>query len=76
MDGSSPASQADVMAFAQKFSVAYPIAYDGQMTVFDLYNQGGYPTIVIIDKHKIVAYATSGEIAYADLTAQIQKVLK
>ncbi len=76
MDGSSPASQADVMAFAQKFSVAYPIAYDGQMTVFDLYNQGGYPTIVIIDNHKIVAYATSGEIAYADLTAQIQKVLK
>jgi len=76
MDGSSPASQADVLAFAQKFAVAYPIAYDGQMTVFDLYNQGGYPTIVIIGKDKKVAYATSGEIAYADLTTQIQKALK
>jgi len=76
MDGSSPASQADVLAFAQKFAVAYPIAYDGQMTVFDLYNQGGYPTIVIIDKKKTITYAASGEIAYADLTAQIQRVLK
>jgi len=42
--------------------------------IFPLYNQGGYPTIVIIDKNKAVAYATSGEIAYADLVAAIRKV--
>jgi len=75
MDGSSDASQADVMTFAQKFGVKYPIAYDGQMTVFDLYNQGGYPTIVIITKDKTVAYATSGEIPYDDLAAAVRKVL-
>ena len=76
MDGSSDASQADVVAFAQKFAVKYPIAYDGQMTVFDLYNQGGYPTIVIVTKDKTIAYATSGEISYDDLAAQIESVLK
>jgi len=76
MDGSSQASQADMLAFAQRFGVKYPIAYDGQMTVFDLYNQGGYPTIVIITKDKTVAYATSGEITYDDLAAQIDSVTK
>jgi len=76
MDGSSQASQADMLAFAQRFGVKYPIAYDGQMTVFDLYNQGGYPTIVIITKDKAVAYATSGEITYDDLAAQIDSVTK
>jgi len=76
MDGTSDASQADVVTFAQRFGVKYPIAYDGQMTVFDLYNQGGYPTIVIITKDKRVAYAASGEIAYGDLAAQIDDVLK
>ncbi len=76
MDGDSPASQQDVLTFAKKFSVQYPIAYDDQLAVMDLYNQGGYPTIVIIGKDKKISYATSGEIAYDDLAAQIQKVVK
>lgn len=76
MDGSSDASQADVVAFAQKFGVKYPIAYDGRLTVFDLYNQGGFPSIVIIRKDKTIAYAISGEVAYDDLAAQIESVLK
>jgi len=76
MDGSSEASQADMLAFAQKFGVKYPIAYDGRLTVFDLYNQGGFPTIVIIAKDKTVAYAISGEITYDDLAAQIDNDLK
>jgi thiol-disulfide isomerase/thioredoxin len=76
MDGSSPASQADVMNFAQRFSVQYPIAYDGSGAVGADYLQGGFPTIVIIRKDKTVAYANSGEIAYDDLAAEIGKVLK
>ncbi len=76
MDGQTPASQADVLAFAQRFGVKYPIAYDSQETVMDLYNQGGFPTIVIIGKNKTISYAASGEIAYADLVTQIEKVVR
>ncbi|MDQ2992695.1 MAG: TlpA family protein disulfide reductase, partial [Candidatus Eremiobacteraeota bacterium] len=76
MDGSKPASQQDVLDFAQRFQVKYPIAYDGQETVMGLYDQGGYPTMLIIGKDKTIKYATSGEMAYADLAAQIEKVVK
>ena len=76
MDGSSPASQADVLTFAQKFGVRYPIAYDGDRRVFGLYQQGGYPTFVVIGKDRTITYANSGEIAYDDLATELQKVLK
>ncbi len=76
MDGSSPASESDVLAWAQRFRVSYPVAYDPLLNVADLYLQGGFPTIAIIGKDKRIAYLHSGEIGYDELAAAIERVLR
>lgn len=73
MDGLA-ATPNDVVQFAQRFAVKYPIAFDGTLTVANFYLQGGYPTIVIINSKKKIVYLTSGEIPEATLAAQLQKV--
>lgn len=76
MDGASPESQADIFAFMQRFSVAYPIAiYDPQLTVANQYLQGGYPTIAVIGKDKRVLYITSGEVAYETVASELKKAI-
>jgi len=75
LDGSSPENQADVLQFVQKLGVSYPVAFDPELKVADNYLQGGYPTIVIIDKGKKIRYINDGEIAPADLAKAIDGVL-
>lgn len=76
MDGTSPSSQLDVLNFQQKFHVAYPIAaYDDGLTLANLYLQGGFPTIAVIRADKTISYLNSGEIAFAELEAEIKKAL-
>jgi hypothetical protein len=75
IDGSSPASQADVIGFAQKFNVAYPIAFDPDLKVAGAYLQTGFPTIVIIKKDKTISYVGDGEIAASTLDKAIQAAL-
>ncbi|MBV8116727.1 MAG: redoxin family protein [Candidatus Eremiobacteraeota bacterium] len=76
MDNTSPASQLDVLNWVQRFNVRYPVAYDASLNVANSYLQGGFPTIAIIDKSKMVAYLNSGEIAYNDLASALQKALR
>ncbi len=76
MDGKSPASQQDVLTFAQHLKVAYPVAYDPDMTVAHAYLQGGYPTLVVIDRAGKIASVRDGEISQADLTSDLDKALK
>jgi thiol-disulfide isomerase/thioredoxin len=77
MDGTSPESQFDVLNFSIRFNVKYPIAvYDPNLTVAKQYLKGGYPTIVIIDRNKIISYINSGEVPFEELAAQLEKVLK
>lgn len=82
MDGSSESSPLDVLNFAQRFDVRYPIAYDplirepnNPKSVANLYLQGGFPTFAVIGKDKKVTYLNTGEISYDDLAAEIKKVL-
>jgi len=72
-DRASPASLNDVAMFAQFFHVSYPIAYDPDLTVAKAYLQGGYPTIVFIDRSKRVAAIESGEISLRRLTADAKR---
>ena len=51
------------MNFVQKFKVAYPIAYDPDLTVANKYLQGGYPTIVVIGRDGKIAAVRDGEIS-------------
>ena len=76
MDGASPASEEDVLNFRSRFHVRYPIAYDGSLTVANLYLQGGFPTIAVIDRDKKIVYLTSGETPYPTLAAQLNKALR
>lgn len=75
MDGSSPESQADVIAFVQKYGVTYPIAYDPDLKVANAYLQTGFPTIVIIKKDKTVSSVQDGEIPSATLESAIKAAL-
>jgi thiol-disulfide isomerase/thioredoxin len=76
MDGTSAGSQVDVLNFAQRFNVRYPIAYDSSLGVAGSYLQGGFPTLVVIGKDKNVAYVNSGEISYGELASAIEKTLR
>jgi len=76
IDGTTPASQLDVLDWAQRFKVRYPVAYDASLGVATSYLQGGFPTIAIIARDKTVAYLNSGEISYNDLSSALSKVLK
>jgi thiol-disulfide isomerase/thioredoxin len=77
MDGTSPASQADLLAFQTRFGITYPIAeYDPNLTVAKQYLKGGYPTIAIVSKEKKIVYLNSGEIPYVELDKQLAAVSK
>jgi thiol-disulfide isomerase/thioredoxin len=75
-DTGAPSSQSDVLAFAQAFSVGYPIAFDPDFLVAQKYLKTGFPTIAIIDRSKTVTYIDSGEITESHLDAAIAAVLK
>lgn len=74
MDGSSPSSELDVLNWIRRFNVRYPVAYDPLLNVANLYLQGGYPTIAIIDKGKTIRFLDDGEISYNELDAAIRRV--
>ncbi len=75
MDSNSPESQADVNQFGAQFNVKYPLAFDPELKVGSLYLQGGFPTIVLIDKNKKISYLKSGEVPETDLTKAIDKTI-
>ena len=63
MNHQGPESQADVNTFGQQFNVRYPIAFDPSLTVAKLYLEGGFPTLMLIDKSKKIRYIGQGEVA-------------
>ncbi len=74
MDGTSASSELDVLDWAKRFNVQYPVAYDPLLNVANLYLQGGFPTFVLIGTDKKVAYLNSGEIAFGELDGALQKL--
>jgi len=76
MDHTSAATQNDVLQWAQQFDVKYPVAYDPLQAVADLYLQGAFPTLCVIDRHKKIVYLDAGEISYGVLAAALEKALK
>jgi thiol-disulfide isomerase/thioredoxin len=76
IDGTSASSQLDVLNWARRFNVQYPVAYDPLLNVANLYLQGGFPTFAVIGKDKKVAYLDSGEVSYRDLDSAVKKVLR
>ena len=75
VDGSSPENQADINAWVQKLGVTYPVAFDPDLAIANQYLQGGYPTIVMIDSHKVVRYVTSGELTPVELQTALNGLL-
>lgn len=76
MDHSAPASEQDTLNFMQIFGVKYPVAFDPSMNVAKAYLQGGYPTLVVIDRNKKISYLTSGETSYQELASALNAALK
>lgn len=76
MDHQSPASEQDTLNFAQQFHAQYPVAFDGSLQVGKEYLQGGYPTLVVVNRKKTVTYVSSGETPFAELDSAIKSALK
>ncbi|MBD5656581.1 MAG: TlpA family protein disulfide reductase [Candidatus Eremiobacteraeota bacterium] len=71
LDSSSPETQADVVAFMEKFNVTYPVAFDPELDVAGKYLQGGFPTLVLIGSNGVIQSIRDGEIPASDLTAAV-----
>jgi len=71
-DGLSPETQADVVLFAEQLGVTYPIAYDPNLDVAHAYLSGGYPTIILIDRHGRIVSTHHGEESEAELRRRIE----
>jgi len=74
-DGQTPETQVDVVAFATKFGVRYPIAFDPNLAVANAYLQGGFPTFVAIDARNVVRAVDTGEVAEAKLAGMVRNAL-
>ncbi|HVN69591.1 MAG TPA: TlpA disulfide reductase family protein [Candidatus Binatia bacterium] len=72
-DHTSAETLDDVRTFASYFRVTYPIAYDPDLTVAKHYLQGGFPTIVFIDRQKRIVSVDSGEVPLSRLEANAKK---
>ncbi len=75
IDGNTPESQADVNSFGAQYNVRYPLAFDPALKVAGEYIQGGFPTLVLIDKNKKVTWTASGETSQTDIVKALKKVL-
>jgi thiol-disulfide isomerase/thioredoxin len=75
LDGSSPESQSDVNQFGNQFAVRYPIAYDPELKVAQLYLQGGFPTLVLIDRTKKIRWIKSGEVPEPEFVKAVNTVI-
>jgi thiol-disulfide isomerase/thioredoxin len=75
LDGSSPESQNDVNQFGATYQVRYPLAFDPDLKVAQLYLQGGFPTLVLIDKTKKIRWIRSGEVPQPDFVKAIDTVI-
>jgi thiol-disulfide isomerase/thioredoxin len=67
-DHQSPESAEDVLAFARQFGVHYPVAFDGSLAVARQYLQGGFPTIVFINRAKRIVAIETGDVDLDRLT--------
>jgi thiol-disulfide isomerase/thioredoxin len=74
-DQSAPETQADVVAFGQRFGVTYPIAFDSTLDVANKYLQGAFPTLVLIGKGGNVQSIAEGEIPPASIASALEASL-
>jgi cytochrome c biogenesis protein CcmG, thiol:disulfide interchange protein DsbE len=76
MDGTSASSEIDVLNWARRFNVQYPVAYDPLLNVANLYLQGGFPTFALIGNDKKITYLNSGELPFGELDSAVAKLLR
>jgi thiol-disulfide isomerase/thioredoxin len=74
VDGTSPESWSDVRAFARGLKVRYPVAFDASLGVFKAYNPKLYPTIVLIDSSRKIAFMSGGALTAAELAPRIDSL--
>ncbi len=67
----NPETQADVIAFATRFGVRYPVAFDSNLGVAKSYLQSGFPTLVLIGADGRVQSIASGEVAQGDIASAL-----
>jgi thiol-disulfide isomerase/thioredoxin len=68
------ADTADLVDYAQTYGANYPLLIDPEFATVNRYGAQGYPTIYLIDRTGKVASVSKGEIPYALLAKQIDRL--
>jgi thiol-disulfide isomerase/thioredoxin len=74
-DQSAEETQADVVAFGQRFGVTYPIAFDATLDVAKKYLQGAFPTLVLIGTDGRVQAIAEGEVPLGNIATTLDASL-
>ncbi|MGH2345091.1 MAG: TlpA family protein disulfide reductase [Chloroflexota bacterium] len=72
----APISMGDLVSYRKTFHVTYPLVFDRDSRVFNLYGRGAsYPSYYLIDAKGIVRFGTTTTVTEATLNQQIQAAL-
>jgi thiol-disulfide isomerase/thioredoxin len=72
----APISMGDLVSYRTTFRVAYPLVFDRDSRVFNLYGRGSsYPSYYLVDAKGIVRFGTTSSVTEATLNQQIQAAL-
>jgi thiol-disulfide isomerase/thioredoxin len=72
----APISMGDLVSYRTTFKVAYPLVFDRNSRVFNLYGGGSsYPTYYLVDAKGVVRFGTSEGVTETTLNQQIQAAM-
>ena len=74
-DHASPLTAADTVTYAQRYSVAYRIAFDPAYQVANAYGLTQFPTIYFVSADRHVTAVETGEVPFEELDADVTAVL-
>jgi thiol-disulfide isomerase/thioredoxin len=72
----APISMGDLVSYRTTFRVAYPLVFDKDSRVFNLYGRGSsYPSYYLVDAKGIVRFGTTSTVTETTLNQEIQAAL-
>jgi thiol-disulfide isomerase/thioredoxin len=74
-DHNTAESESNVHLFADQYQTRYPIAFDRDLRVAELYLHSGFPSVYVIDAKKHVRFQQEGEVPEAVLVKAINSAL-
>lgn len=62
--------------FVEKYHVDFPVMFDPEADIFDLFNGAVFPTNVLIDKHGVIQEIILGTVSEKELEKKVKKLVR